>query len=59
MCSRKNCTIDSPIVHQYALAQLGDFLELSNSDYKCKKEVEVVAFDTFESSCRSFEDCEL
>ena len=39
MCSRKNCPFDSPIVHQYALAQLGDFIELSNSSYKCKKDV--------------------
>ena len=39
MCSRKNCTIDSPIVHQYALAQLGNFLNLSNSGYKCKKDI--------------------
>ncbi len=39
MRSRMNCTINSHIVHQNTLAQLGNFLDLSNSGHKCKKEV--------------------
>lgn len=39
MRSRRNCTIDSPAVHRYALAQLGEHITFSDSGYKCKKDL--------------------